>query len=106
MFFLQKKAPAATYQDQKHIFHKKKGACGSTPGSKKTFFFADLGLSNCLSRTYFFGILGRFLGPLGPKKASMISIVTKEGKRASEKGPLNPEALFSEARSRFENVSR
>ena len=35
--FSQKKAPAATYQDQKHVFFTKKGACGNVPGPKTYF---------------------------------------------------------------------
>ena len=31
VFFSTKKAPAATYQDQKRIFSQKKGACGNVP---------------------------------------------------------------------------
>ena len=37
-FFQQKKAPAATFQHQKRIFSRKKGACGNVPGPKTCFF--------------------------------------------------------------------
>ena len=68
VFFHQKKAPAATLQEQKHVFYNKKQMClRQGTRTKNTFFhqqnapaardqdqktfFADRGLSNCLLRT-------------------------------------------------------